>query len=153
MAFLEGRDPANLAPNELINFRRISAADPIWKGSAFFENNPGPLNHLPLQNGSNMENGWVTVPVRTFYDRFPGNDHTKVQRQKLKSEINRELDCNTNSYNPHKYPNPGQSVTVFPARRLPPVPLNGSVCALNSVVPRGLPFSGTNDVAFVVSRF
>lgn len=141
-----------LHPNEVLNSKRLGAAEPHDRGQGNFADNPGPLNHLPLQDATNKYIGIPGLHSHNYLDRFPQNAMA-VRRMTLKPEINRELDANTNNYNPRKYPDPGQSVTCFPARKLPPPSLNGSVCALNSTIPRGLPFSGTNDVGFVVSRF
>lgn len=147
-----GKDPRNMHPNELINHRIISPTGPPPHGPAYFPDNPGPMHHLVVQDATNMRHGINRSGQRTFIDRFP-QVPDKIRPMKLKAELNRELDANENAYNPSKYPNPGQSVTHFPARKLPAPPMNGHVCAYNPLTARPLPFSGTNDVAYVVSRF
>jgi hypothetical protein len=136
---------------DLINHRIISPSGPPPHGPVYYPGNPTP-SALAVQDAQNMRHGIDRDSRRTFIDRYSQNPHA-VKRVTLKSEINRELDANTNAYNPRKYPDPGSVVTCFPARRLLPPPLNGSVCARNSLAPAALPASGTNDVAWVVSRF
>lgn len=136
---------------DLINHRIISPSGPPLHGPVFFPNNPTP-SYAALENASMKRHGIDRNAMRIFYNRYAQDPHP-VKNVKEKAEINRELDANTNAYNPCKYPNPGQTVTHFPARRLPGPSMNGTTCAYNPLAPRMLPPMGTNDVGFVFSRF
>jgi hypothetical protein len=106
-----------------------------------------------IEGAQSKVHGIDRTTGRTFIDRYavvhPGN----IRRVQLLDGVNHTLDARSNDYNPCKYPNPGMTQTTFPARRLPPAPMNGSVCAYNAPNPRPLPPMVTNDVAYICSRF
>lgn len=139
--------------DEPLNHHRLSPSDPIRMRGAYFPNNPSAWNRPEVQGAQQRMHGIDRYSTRSYYDRVPVVQPGNIRRVQLLSGVNRELDANTNSYNPCKYPNPGMTATTFPARRLQPAPMNGSVCAFNAPNPRPLPPMVTNDVSYICSRF
>lgn len=136
---------------DIYNYKRVGRAVTHWGGVRPI-NNPTPSG-VEIQDATNRGNrGDGNRAHLVQLDRYP-IDTTRIAPVQLRDRFCKVLAANKNDYNPRKYPDPGLSTTCFPARKLAPVPMNGSVCSYNPPVPHKLPPSGTNDVSFIVSRF
>lgn len=117
--------------------------------------NPTRHNIPTLQNSSNYANANDFRPSPQLAQDRIANDPHATPKLELRDGYTRlpDLRYPNNDYNPRKYPTPNSVQTYFPPRVLPPVHPNGTVNAYNALAPRPFPFNGTNDVAFICSKF
>lgn len=114
--------------------------------------NPSAVNQPTLQGVQAYVNGndFNRVSKDGLYNRYPVQQ-CLVPRIDLKNYRYTPLDANKNQYNPRRFPDPMTAMTAYPARRLKKAPMNGSTTAYNPPNPFGMPPSGTNNVAFIVT--
>lgn len=115
--------------------------------------NPSVTNQPSVQgvqsyvNASDFNTG---VRNGGTYDRIPVQQ-CFVPVMDMRNYQYTPLDANTNRYNARRFPDPMTAVTAYPARKLRKAPMNGSTTAYNPPNPYGMPPSGTNNVAFIVT--
>jgi hypothetical protein len=118
----------------------------------FQPDNPSVVNDPCVQGAQSYLNANDFNPIvkNAAYDRVP-IQQCFLPTIDVRNNRYQPMDANRNVYNPRRYPDPMTVQTAYPARRLRKAPMNGSVTAYNPPNPRGMPSSGTNNVAFIVT--